>query len=196
MQKFKNKYRIEPIRLQHWDYSSPGLYFITICIANRENLLGSISNGEMILSKYGEIVKDEILNIPEYNQRIILDEWVVMPNHIHLLIELCEYGYNNGHGITNVEKIHKFSLQQQPSQSNQPHWCNNPNHTPTMDEIKQYRKYRRQMIIPKTVGKMKMLTSKQINIIQNTPGNINWQHDYHEHVIRSEHSYFKIKEYM
>ncbi len=52
------------------------------------------------------------------------------------------------------------------------------------------------MLIPKILGKFQMLTSKQINILRNTPGVKNWQHDYHDHVIRNEVSYWFIKNYI
>jgi putative transposase len=125
MTKFRSKYRIEPNRCKYWDYSAPGRYFITICINKRECILGNVVNKKMELSEFGEFVETEIRKIPEYNPRIILDEWQVMPNHIHLIIELGEYNYNNGIangdddnvvdngnvvGGGNVEKIHEFSL--------------------------------------------------------------------------------------
>jgi len=164
--KFQNKYRIEPNRWQLWDYSAPGSYFITICIKNREKILGHVENKQMQLSQFGELVKNEFQKIPEYHQRAFLDVWVVMPNHVHCIITLGDYdGIAVGGG---VEKIHEFSLPQ-PS---------------TETEIKQYRKQRRAMLIPKIVGKFQMQTSKQINVLRKTPGATNWQRDYHDHVIR------------
>ncbi len=68
MAKYKNKYRVESNRHRYWDYSMPGYYFITICVINRECLLGKIVNGKMHLSESGKIVQDEILNIPQYNK--------------------------------------------------------------------------------------------------------------------------------
>lgn len=221
MGKFKNKYRSESNRWQYWDYSEPGKYFLTICEINRNHIFGWVENNEMIFSEYGEIVKSEILNIPTYHKRIILDEWIVMPNHVHLLIELGDYGFDNGMandmndndmgsddmgaGDT-VDEIHEFHLREfhlrefhlprpQRPQPQRP-WWHIPNHIPTPDELKQYRKQRRKMIIPKIMGKMKMLTSKQINILRNTPGRKNWQHDYHDHVIRDHPAYIRIKNYI
>lgn len=52
------------------------------------------------------------------------------------------------------------------------------------------------MIIPKILGKFQMLTSRQINIMRNTPGKKNWQHDYHDHVIRHEESLRRIRNYI
>ena len=112
MEKFKGKYRIPPNRAQFWNYSLPADYFITICVANRECILGNIIDGEMILSEYGKIVKSEIEKLSEYHKRVILDEWIIMPNHIHFIISLGDYNFDNGISVVgdNVEKIHEFSL--------------------------------------------------------------------------------------
>jgi len=68
------------------NYSAPGSYFITNNIQDRHWILGHVANQKMVYSEYGEIVKKEVLKIPEYHPRIILDEWVVMPNHFHQYI--------------------------------------------------------------------------------------------------------------
>jgi len=66
----------------------------------------------------------------------------------------------------------------------------------TTDEIKQYRKLRRNMVLIKILGKFQQQTSKQINIIRNTPGNKNWQRDFYDHVIRDNNAYQRIKNYI
>ena len=192
-EKYKNKYRITSNSWQYWDYSAPANYFITVCIANRECILGNIKNGKMILSECGKIVETEIQKIPQYHKRAILDASVVMPNHIHCIVTLGEYGYENGVSIIgndndtngNVEKIHEFSL---PTIQ--------PTTEPSINEIKQYRKQRRKMIIPKILGKLQQQTSKHINILNGTPGKKNWQANYNDHVIRDEASYKRIKNYI
>jgi len=205
VEKFRGKYRIQSNRCKYWDYSNAGFYFITICTIDRECFLGEINNGIMILSLQGEIVRNEILKMPDYNARVVIDECVIMPNHIHLLIELTN-GDNggdggdggnggDGDGCGDVEKIHEFSLQRTTQRTTQP-WWHNPNYKPTTDEIKQYRKQRRQMIIPKILGKLQMQTSKQINILNETPGHKNWQPNYHDHIIRDDQSYQRIKQYI
>ncbi|MCF7814891.1 MAG: transposase [Candidatus Cloacimonetes bacterium] len=91
MQKFKNKYRIPSARLSSWDYSNNGYYYITICTKNRICYLGDIkdipvsnkSKPKMKLSKIGEITRKYWLEIPEHFPFILLDEFIVMPNHFH-----------------------------------------------------------------------------------------------------------------
>ncbi len=96
MKLFYNKYRIEPNRCEYWDYSSPGRYFITICTNRKHCFLGKVVNRKMELSRYGKIVKNEMLKIPQYHKRALLDEWVIMPNHIHFIIILGANDFDNG----------------------------------------------------------------------------------------------------
>ncbi len=83
---FKNKYRIESTRLRNWDYASAAWYFVTLCTRNREMFFGDVKEGEMILSPAGEIVAEEWLKTKEVRTNIELDEWIVMPNHVHGII--------------------------------------------------------------------------------------------------------------
>jgi putative transposase len=80
---FKNKYRVESTRLQGYDYTQPGAYFITIVTYNRACLFGKIINGEMILNEYGEIVKNEWEKTGIIRPNIIIDKYIIMPNHLH-----------------------------------------------------------------------------------------------------------------
>ena len=80
---FKNKYRIESCRLKGWDYSWPGYYFVTICIKDKICYLGEVRNYKMYLSDIGEITVKCWREIPKHFPFIILDEYIVMPNHIH-----------------------------------------------------------------------------------------------------------------
>lgn len=178
-EKFKNKYRIASNRWQYWDYSAPGSYFITICIQDREEILGKITNNKMQLTGYGEIVQNEFIKMGDYNERAVLDEWVIMPNHVHCIITLHGTETETVVEKIHVKKIHEFSL---PS--------------PAENDIKQYRRLRRNMVIPKLTGKFQMQTSKHINILRNTIGQKTWQANYHDHVIRNDQEYERIKHYI
>jgi putative transposase len=81
--KFKNKYRVPSTRLQTWDYSKNGAYFITICTQNREHFFGNIQNGMMQLSEIGKLAERYWLEIPEHFPFVELGNFVVMPNHFH-----------------------------------------------------------------------------------------------------------------
>lgn len=86
MDKFKNRYRIPSARLQNYDYSSNGYYFITICTKNREYFFGEIADNKMQLSKMGKTAEKFWLEIPKHFPFVKLDEFVVMPNHVHGII--------------------------------------------------------------------------------------------------------------
>ncbi len=76
------------IWLKNYDYSRRGLYFITICTQNRLCSLGGIKKGETILNDAGKMIKIVWDEIPVYYQRLNVHEFVVMPNHIHGIIQI------------------------------------------------------------------------------------------------------------
>ncbi len=78
------------IRLQGYDYTQPGKYFVTICVSKREHLLGHIENGEMHLNLYGKVVQTNWDYLPKIYTHVELDAFVIMPNHIHCIIVLKE----------------------------------------------------------------------------------------------------------
>ena len=83
---FANKYRIKSTRLKNWDYSTPWWYFVTICTKDSSCYFGRINNGKIALTKTGKIVAEEWQKTEQIRQNVDLDEWVVMPNHLHGII--------------------------------------------------------------------------------------------------------------
>ncbi|MEF2174960.1 MAG: transposase [Candidatus Absconditabacteria bacterium] len=76
-------------RARRYDYSAQGMYFITICTDNRVNYFGNIVNGEVHLSDLGKICEIEISRLNE-RSNIELHEWIIMPDHLHLLLFMKE----------------------------------------------------------------------------------------------------------
>jgi len=80
--------------LPNFDYSTPGAYFITVCTKNRKCILwnnvgASIARPHNIpLSAYGKIVNQAICNIPLHYPAVTVDNYTIMPNHIHLLLQI------------------------------------------------------------------------------------------------------------
>ena len=91
--KFKHKYRTTSARLKYYDYSSNGGYFITICTKDRENYFGEIVDGEIQLNEMGKIVNDELLKTAQIRENVQLDEFIVMPNHMHMIV-IIKYNVN------------------------------------------------------------------------------------------------------
>jgi REP element-mobilizing transposase RayT len=162
-----NKHHRRSIRLPGYDYTLPGGYFVTICTYNRECLFGEIVDGAMILNEYGEIVRDEWLNTGNIRSNIIIDEFVVMPNHLH--------------GILIVG-----------ARCNVPLHPNNLRRAPT---IEQFGKPVSNSI-PTIVRLFKSAVTKKINQIRNTPTNPVWQRNYYEHIIRNDDELNRIREYI
>ena len=77
------------LRLENYDYRTPGAYFITLCTHKREYLFGQIINEKMILNQLGTVVESVWQDLPVHYSNVELDEFAVMPNHIHGIIVLC-----------------------------------------------------------------------------------------------------------
>lgn len=77
-------------RLKEYNYSQAGCYFITICTKDREELFGEVINGGMILNQLGKIVEKQLLWLANQYIYIELDSFVVMPNHVHAIIMICD----------------------------------------------------------------------------------------------------------
>ncbi|PRZ23430.1 transposase [Flavobacterium granuli] len=140
MDKYKNKYRTTSRRLPHWDYSSNALYFLTIVTQNREFILGDVINAEMILSEIGKIVNVEFLKSFEIRDELFLCEYVIMPNHIHTIVEICHppvqtpdpnnvelHDPNNvePHGPNNIEPHGPNNVEPHGPNNVEPHGPNN-----------------------------------------------------------------------
>ena len=86
MTKFRGQYRVESARLPGWDYASAGWYFVTLCTRDHVCFLGDVVDGRIQLSSLGEIVAEEWQKTPQIRPNVELDEWIVMPNHVHGII--------------------------------------------------------------------------------------------------------------
>jgi putative transposase len=77
------KHHRRSVRLPNYDYAQVGTYYVTIVTWHREYLFGKVVNGEMKLSRYGEIVQAEWLELPKRLEFLVLGAFMVMPNHFH-----------------------------------------------------------------------------------------------------------------
>lgn len=78
------------IRLPRYDYTQPGAYFVTICVAGRRCIFGEIVDGVMRPNKNGLIVAGQWAGLPRHYPNALLDEFVLMPNHVHGIICLSD----------------------------------------------------------------------------------------------------------
>ncbi len=85
--------RRKNIRMQGWDFTSPGWYFLTICTKNMHTTFGNVVNGHMVLNEAGKIADKFWREITAHFPRAIVDEHIVMPNHVHGLLCLTPDGW-------------------------------------------------------------------------------------------------------
>ena len=142
-------------RLAGFDYSTGGYYFVTISTKNRINYLGNIMDGQMILNTYGQIVEHQWIWLQKQYKYVQLDEYVIMPNHIH--------------GIIIIDPV----------------VGNGRDHSLQKNKIKP---------LPELIGAFKTTSSKLIH--QVGLNKFEWQKSFYDHIIRNEHSLFRIQEYI
>ena len=171
------------ILLKGYDYSQAGLYFITICCHDRVCLFGKIlgvENNEspkMVLNDAGKIANECWMEIPKHFPNSVLHEHIVMPNHIHVIIELKsepvgaenfppnKNGVNDVNGANDYNRANDYSPLRSPSKT-----------------------------IGSIVRGFKIGVTKWFR--NNTDYKTIWQRNYHEHIIRNEQSYQTISQYI
>ena len=184
----KTEHHRKNIRLKNYNYSQQGYYFVTICIKDHKCLLGKIIDNKMILNQFGIIVEKFWLEIPNRFENVKLLEYVIMPNHIHGIIHITKNFPVGAIHESPLQQIHELPLQLIHESS--------PQQIHELTIQQQKIKQRRNMILPKIIGRFKMQSAKHINLLRKTPGVPVWQRNYFEHIIRNEKSYFKIAEYI
>lgn len=177
---FQDKYRIESARAKWWNYDNPGDYFITICTKNNNHLFGRIEDGEMILNEYGQIVLDCWLDLPNHYDNIVLGEFQIMPNHIH-----CIVGVNDSKII--VPESVSVQMGFKPV-------CATDDSTP--DNISDINTEKKIHGVFEFIRALKSFSSRRINEKRNTKGIPNWQERFHDHIIRNEEEYNRIRDYI
>lgn len=168
--KYKDKYRIETTRLKSWDYGSNGYYFVTICVKNRECALGCIENGAMTLSDMGMVTHQCWQEIPAHFPFVCLDEFIVMPNHVHGIL-IIDKPFN----MNPVETQDIASLQRHNPESPQNGF--GPQSKNLASIIRGFK-----------IGVKKWATLNNISFY--------WQPRYHDHIIRNEAELGRIREYI
>ena len=102
------------IRLQGFDYNTPGYYFVTICTKDKKKLLGEIVGTGLLdgpknqLTAYGQIAADRLNDMADFYPDIKLEKYVIMPNHIHLLLHIVGVMPNQENSDTRNSKLSIF----------------------------------------------------------------------------------------
>jgi len=163
---YKNKYRSETTRLQDWDYSWPGYYFITANTKNRVMLFGHVEDKKMILNEYGKIVEKCWFDLSEHYDNLRLDEFVVMPDHIHCIMHiLSEHDIDSDFVGTGLKPV------------------------PTKSESKRHGLF-------EFVRALKSFSARRINESRKTPGIPVWQTRFWDRVVRDRIELYYIRKYI
>lgn len=176
--KIKKSYR----KKEH-DYSLNGAYFITICTKDRKNYFGKIENYKMQLSKIGKIAMQYWLEIPKRFNNVRLDNWVIMPNHMH--------------GIIILKNKNQMAFQN----NNLP--CGNAPRRVQHDRIN-YKNTPRRVLTGLSPLKPNSISS----IINHFKGNVkkdcnknglkyfSWQSRFHDRIIRDQEEFYNVQQYI
>jgi len=157
------------IRLHGYDYRQAGAYHVTIVAHSRLQLLGQILQSSLQLNANGRIVAAGWLEIASHFAHASLDEFVVMPNHLHGIILISDdvgAGFPRPTPLSASSTIDERRL---------------PSKRPTLGQIIAYLKYQ---------------TTKQINAARGMPGVPVWQRNYYEHIVRSAQDLDDIRQYI
>ncbi|MEA2077453.1 MAG: transposase [Candidatus Marinimicrobia bacterium] len=161
-------------RIPEFDYSTSGSYFITICTYKMNCIFGEINNEKMILDDCGKIAEKYWLEIPMHFPRAEMDSFIVMPNHIHGIINIID-----DVGARHVEPGNKQNK-----------------HVGARHVEPGINKYQR--IIPGSIGSIirsyKSAVTKWIH--KNTTINNVWQRNYYEYIIQNDNELYRIQEYI
>jgi REP element-mobilizing transposase RayT len=174
--------------MNEYDYSQKGLYFVTICVQNYECLFGDIVEGEMQLTAVGTIADVLWYEIKNHVSSVELHEFVVMPNHIHGIIEITDNVVTavdaaNVVNIVNVNVGARHALPLQPP-------------ILTKQQPPQQSRFQNQgkNTLSPIVGSYKSAVTKHAHRLGFDA--FSWQRNYHERIIRDVNDYTRIVQYI
>ncbi|MCF7836435.1 transposase [Candidatus Gracilibacteria bacterium] len=154
-------------RLAFFDYATGGAYFVTICTENREHFFGEIHDDKMILNDCGKIVVKCWQEIPTHFPDTKLDEFVVMPNHIHGIVRIG----NSINGVENAVNLENADVGNGHARSSS-----------------------KKSNLSAILGSFKSAASKEIH--QKIRMDFAWQKSFHDHIIRDDEELNLIREYI
>ncbi len=171
------------IRFEEWDYADSGWYFITICMKDHQCAFDEIQNGELVLNAFGKIVQQCWEDIPKHFENVGLDEFIVMPNHVHgiIVIEKNNHPHMDAPIRTNVGT--QFGNNQHPRRDM-------PWHVPTNRKFSNPEKGSLSMIINHFKGAVTRWCKN------NEHSHFSWQPRFYDHIIRDQKSLDKIRQYI
>jgi putative transposase len=183
------KHHRQSMRLPGYDYSLPGAYFITVVTHHRENILGEVISGQMLLNNYGKIVEGAWNDLPRHYPNIALEVFCVMPNHIHGII-LINDTLSRGGSPNDDETSADITIERRDLY-------------PTYHETRPYistepieRDRGKFHGLSEIVRAFKTFSATRINNFRNIRGVPVWQRSFFDHIIRGEWDFQNIHDYI
>jgi putative transposase len=164
----KQEFHRQSIRLKNYDYASNGAYFVTICVAQRLHLFGEISDATMQLNDFGKIAYNCWLELPNHFPKLVLDEFVVMPNHVHGIVLI-----QSDQNVVPVGARHALPLPPKASFGKLPKGS-----------------------LGAIIGSFKSAVTKRINEARGSPGETVWQRNYFDRIVRSDEQLIAARAYI
>jgi REP-associated tyrosine transposase len=164
------KHHRRSTRLKGYDYSQPGYYYVTLCIDERRRLFGDVIDGEMHLSDCGQVAHTIWSGLPQYFPGVEIDQFVIMPNHLHGIVVLSG-------GSTHIGESGDATTRDDTVKHSMPMPMSGP--APTLGQI---------------IRKFKALTSYSLH--KAGFAEFAWQERYIEHVVRNPPDLKRIREYI
>ena len=165
------KYNRRSIRLPDFDYSSPYCYYVTICTYRFRKIFGRVLDGVMLLSATGMVAHEEWDRSGEIRPELLLDEWVVMPDHIHGLVTITG---SAAHKLSDEEKMQTGI----PAPAG---FLSSPKKTRSLSSF---------------VGGYKSIVTSRIRKQTKQPDLRVWQRNYYERIVRDEVELERFRNYI
>jgi putative transposase len=181
---FKNKYRIKSIRYPNYDYSEDAAYFITICTKDRNPWFGEIMNRQMGLSEVGCEVYNCWNEIPKHFPFIILDTFIVMPDHIHGIL-IINKPVETRHGASLVTNT-KYQSQNTRYKIETRHGASLRDSTNRFGPLKP-------QSLQLVVNQFKGACTRRIRTMN---PNFKWQTRFYDRIVRDDREMDNIREYV
>ena len=189
----------------NWHPYDEGLYFVTICCANKRHLFGKIVGAQFIASTLGNLVKENIEKIPSYYNDVEIPNHVVMPNHIHMVISIATSPVGTrfiASAASEPSETPKTPETSETPKASQP----SPESPQKLGCLRQSRHeapesqdFHHNSRLASVVGAFKAGVTRQARARQNSSQSGNpeiWQQRFHEYIIRSERAYTNIMNYI
>jgi putative transposase len=176
------------IRLPGFDYARPGAYYVTIDVIRMRPLFGEIINGVMRLNELGKIVSDYWCGVPGHFPNVELDDFIIMPDHMHGIIILRDNRIPR-RGEVSSPTVSAPAVSAPPAAP--------MDIAPTFTgDVSSSQRLPQKTSLGRVVAYFKYGSTKYINAVRGSPGDHVWQRDYYDHIIRDENDMSRIRKYI